>query len=613
VALSGDGATALVGAPGVSGDEGEAYLFRRDVASWATSGTPSATLSDGAGTSNDQAGASVALSGDGVTALVGASGVSSGRGAAYVFASPAPTVSSVSPPSGPAGGGTSVTVTGTGFTGATGVTFGATPGTGLVVNGPTSITVVSPAGSGTVDVRVTTATGTSPAAPGGRFTYEPVSSVTTPPTGSGAPASSRETVPAGGWASSAPPGAAPSPEVPLIASVMSPVGGNVTFTRTTGGPPVDGYSMLDYGMVITSPPGTVAEPLVVVFEVAAATMPAGATVSSLTVFRNGVPIGPCSTSVDPCVASRTLTDGVIRTMVHTSHASTWTFASAEVSRVAGADRVGTAVAASRSVFEDGSANAVVLARSDDFADALAGGPLASANQGPLLLTASADLDTAVLDEVRRVLSDAGTAFVLGGPAAISDTVVESLQLAGIEVVRLAGADRYATAVAVAERGLGNPETVIEVSGHDFADALSAGAAAAEIGAAILLTDGARQAPVTAAYLAARSPIRFAIGAAAADPVAESIARSDRYATAVAVMHRFFPGASTAVVASGETYADGLIASTTAAKLRVPLLLVPGTSQLPPSVFAAISGLGRVALVGGTTAIGDDIADAIAAP
>jgi hypothetical protein len=623
VALSGDGATALVGAPGVNGDQGEAYVFRRDAASWTTSDVPSATLRDSAGDGNDRAGDSVALSSDGASALVGADGVSSSRGTAYVFASPSPTVTSVSPTSGPADGGTSVTVTGTGFTGATGVTFGATPGTALVVNGPTSITVTSPAGSGTVDVQVTTAAGTSPTAGGTRFTYEPTSSTTTTtstttPTTTGSKrdrdSGSGATVPAGGSASSDPPGTVPSPDTPLIASVTSPVGGDVTFTRTTGGPPLDGYSVLDYGVVITAPEGTMAAPLVMDFEVAADTLPAGATVSSFTVFRNGVPIGPCSASVDPCVASRTLTNGVIRITVRTSHASTWTFASAKVSRVAGADRVRTAVAASRSAFADRSASAVVLARADGFADALAGGPLAAAKDGPLLLTPGAELDIDVLDEVQRVLGDSGTAFVLGGPAAISDTAVASLRVAGVEVVRLAGPNRYATAVAVAERGLGNPQTVIEVSGHDFPDTLSAGPAAAEIGAAILLTDGARQAPATAAHLAARSPNRFAIGtdATAADPAAVSIAGSDRYATAVAVMHRFFPRASTALVASGETYADGLSASATAAKLRVPLLLVPGSGQLPPSLTATVRGLGRVALLGGPAAIDNDIADAITA-
>ncbi|RZM11631.1 MAG: hypothetical protein EOO88_46625, partial [Pedobacter sp.] len=62
-----------------------------------------------------------------------------------------PTVTALSPTSGPTGGGTSVTIMGTNFTGATAVTFGATAATGFTVNSATQITATAPAGTGTVD------------------------------------------------------------------------------------------------------------------------------------------------------------------------------------------------------------------------------------------------------------------------------------------------------------------------------------------------------------------------------------------------------------------------------------------------------------------------------
>ncbi|MET7688111.1 IPT/TIG domain-containing protein [Streptomyces sp. NPDC005483] len=73
----------------------------------------------------------------------------------------APVVSSVSPNQGPASGGTSVTVTGAGFTGATAVRFGTQSATSFNVNSSTQITAVSPSGTGTVNVIVTTSQGTS--------------------------------------------------------------------------------------------------------------------------------------------------------------------------------------------------------------------------------------------------------------------------------------------------------------------------------------------------------------------------------------------------------------------------------------------------------------------
>lgn len=88
-----------------------------------------------------------------------------------VHPSVAPTVTALSPTSGPAAGGTAVTVTGTGLTGATAVAFGSAEATSLVVVSDTEVTVDSPAGTdGTsVDVTVTTPVGTSAA--GVTFSY----------------------------------------------------------------------------------------------------------------------------------------------------------------------------------------------------------------------------------------------------------------------------------------------------------------------------------------------------------------------------------------------------------------------------------------------------------
>ena len=86
VAMSADGTTALVGAPVANSFHGAAYVFNvSDEGSWANSSAATATLTNLGDAANDWFGSSVALSGDGTTALVGAFGVSSGTGAAYVF------------------------------------------------------------------------------------------------------------------------------------------------------------------------------------------------------------------------------------------------------------------------------------------------------------------------------------------------------------------------------------------------------------------------------------------------------------------------------------------------------------------------------------------------
>jgi hypothetical protein len=95
-----------------------------------------------------------------------------GADAVEVARVPAPTVTNVEPHSGPAAGGTSVTITGTNFKGATAVMFGSTPA-GFTVISESSITATSPAGTGTVDVTVTTPGGTSATSPADQFTYGP--------------------------------------------------------------------------------------------------------------------------------------------------------------------------------------------------------------------------------------------------------------------------------------------------------------------------------------------------------------------------------------------------------------------------------------------------------
>jgi hypothetical protein len=88
----------------------------------------------------------------------------------FAYISP-PIVTSVSPATGTAKGGTSVTITGTGFTGATGVSFGGTAANFTFVSG-TEITATSPRGSCTVDITVTTPDGTSATSPSDTFTYD---------------------------------------------------------------------------------------------------------------------------------------------------------------------------------------------------------------------------------------------------------------------------------------------------------------------------------------------------------------------------------------------------------------------------------------------------------
>jgi len=99
---------------------------------------------------------------------------------------PSPTVTLVNPVSGPSG--TSVTVSGTNFTGATAVAFGPNPATSFTVNSATGITAIAPSGTSTVDVTVTTPGGTSATSGADQFTYS-----------AGSPPGTIPSPVAGGW------------------------------------------------------------------------------------------------------------------------------------------------------------------------------------------------------------------------------------------------------------------------------------------------------------------------------------------------------------------------------------------------------------------------------
>ncbi len=108
----------------------------------------------------------------------------------FVSATALPTVTGISPASGPAAGGTSVTIAGTGFSNATVINFGSTIAPTFTVNSATQITAVSPAGNGTVDVTVSTPSGTSVTSAADQFAYpaavvaSPTVTAVSPATGS---------------------------------------------------------------------------------------------------------------------------------------------------------------------------------------------------------------------------------------------------------------------------------------------------------------------------------------------------------------------------------------------------------------------------------------------
>lgn len=203
--------------------------------------------------------------------------------------------------------------------------------------------------------------------------------------------------------------------------------------------------------------------------------------------------------------------------------------------------------------EAGSAERVVLARDDDFADALAGSALPGVSC--ILFTPGgpeATLDPSVRAEIDRVLVPTGGIYVLGGPRAVSTAVTDELGAAGYDVARLYGPTRYETAEVVAlqtaaEVALYRPEVIV-ASGENWPDAVTAGAYASAEAVPVLLTQRDSLHPAARRVLDELAPERTwvvggtaVVGHAAADatPGPYRVAGPNRMATAVAVAEQMW--------------------------------------------------------------------------
>ena len=187
--------------------------------------------------------------------------------------------------------------------------------------------------------------------------------------------------------------------------------------------------------------------------------------------------------------------------------------SLDVERLGGAERFSTAALIGDAVVAEGGAvqRAIVAlgARPDDgdaWPDALAAGVLSAAGRAPVLLAVPDSAPEPTLAALDRLLEPGAEVLVAGGPAAVGDAVLAQLTAAGYAPRRLAGDDRYGTAVAIAEeaRAAGaDLDNVLLVSGEEFAAALIAGPAAAHAGSVMLLAhpETLANGPATADYLA----------------------------------------------------------------------------------------------------------------
>lgn len=285
-----------------------------------------------------------------------------------------------------------------------------------------------------------------------------------------------------------------------------------------------------------------------------------------------------------------------------------------LARLVGASASDSSVLVSRRL-PAGSAAGVVVARSDRFPDALAGGPLAYVHQGSVLLTPPEAVPSNLVEEMRRVLAPGGRVMILGGLNAVSAENEITLRASGFLVERISGTDRYGTAAAVAPRVAARPDRAFIVSGHSFPDAVSASSPAAIGSDPILLVGPNAVPPVTSAWLDLHaSTSRTVVGgrSAVSDAVysavgaKQRVAGADRYATSVNVANTFFKDTNRVTVAPGGGFADALAAAPDAARLGAPLVLTAPRPTDPSYGYVGTQAKrwATATVVGNTTRIPD---------
>jgi putative cell wall-binding protein len=296
----------------------------------------------------------------------------------------------------------------------------------------------------------------------------------------------------------------------------------------------------------------------------------------------------------------------------------------EVIRLAGANRFETAAAVSAHHYPGG-AGPVFVATGTNFPDALAGATAAGLANSPLLLAGS--IPPATSGELDRL--DPDSLVILGGTAVISASDEAALGAWGT-TERLAGDNRYQTAVEISKAAFGDGEAdvVLVATGTNFPDALAAAAAGGELNGPVLLTPPDTLPAEVAAEIERLDPDTILVigGTAAVSPAVfdalndikptTRISGANRYATAVAISEHTFtnPGAVNRVyIAVGTNFPDALAGAAAAASLGVPVLLTP-SDELPQSVIDEIQRLGptRIYILGGTAVISTNVANQLEA-
>lgn len=247
-------------------------------------------------------------------------------------------------------------------------------------------------------------------------------------------------------------------------------------------------------------------------------------------------------------------------------------------------------------------------------------------EAPILLVGRSEEDCRKLIEyLQGYLEPEGTVYILGGTAAVSQYVEDSIKSSGFSnIMRLGGDERYGTAAKISEQldaSQGRP--VIVASGQSFPDALSVSSiAAAQQYPLLIVKPNSVPKEIKEKLIELQPSAVYIIGleSAVSNQVKDEIAGligisadkvirvggNDRYESSLAIAEHFNPSGRGVSVATGRNFPDALAGSVYSARMQDPLILVDDTLSADLKAYLKVKKPSDIVIFGGPKSVNADI-------
>lgn len=263
-------------------------------------------------------------------------------------------------------------------------------------------------------------------------------------------------------------------------------------------------------------------------------------------------------------------DGVFKNVIH--------------QRFQGENRAKTAVNVQRHYFAN--TNKVILVNDNAYPDAISATNV-SMGKYPLLYTGKNSLSVETKSALDKMFLD--EIYLMGGVNTISKNVENKLRknFPHAKITRIMGNNRYDTS-AESAKTRANTTNLIFAAGTNYADALYATSLAAHQNAPILLVSNEGLSQSTRKFIQSIGNIDSVTIVGGEISVNQSVKKQienltkkrvtrlagvDRYESSVEVAKRVNANPAEVITTSGEVFADALVSSTVAQKIKAPILLV----------------------------------------